>query len=258
MPKIKQLLHPKILIPAFGITLLLSLCGKFVFPEIFAAGAGQAGFLHPAAGLFLVPATCLLAIYLLSLLFVGVTDGERKPFTYFKGFLALLLIELAVMPVVGALNGLLSVLIHAVARPSLTQEKIEGVIDATASILLLLVIPVFIHILMVFGTQERKVTQSIRAGLKSLKKVYLRILLTILVLFSAGYLCGLPFRYTQTTVATNIIQAIIGALIGGLGVIAVVAICPQRNSVNRKKRPALDDTVQQPGRKQETKEPVTV
>ena len=258
MPKIKQLLHPKILIPAFGITLLLSLCGKFVFPEIFAAGAGQAGFLHPAAGLFLVPATCLLAIYLLSLLFVGVTDGERKPFAYFKGILALLLIELAVMPVVGALNGLLSVLIHAVARPSLTQEKIEGVIDATASILLLLVIPVFIHILMVFGTREKKVVRSITTGLKSLKKVYLRILLTILVLFSAGYLCGLPFRYTQPSLVLNIIQAIIGALIGGLGMIGVVALYPERNSVSLTQGFALDYTVDRPERKQETEESVTV
>jgi hypothetical protein len=117
LQRIKALIRPKILLPALGIALLLSLCGKFVFPEMFSAETGQAGVIPPAAGFCLILTACLSAIYLFSLLFAEATDGERKAFAYFKGFLPLLLIEFAAMPVVSALYGLLAVLIQAAAKP---------------------------------------------------------------------------------------------------------------------------------------------
>ncbi|MDR1914563.1 MAG: hypothetical protein LBQ68_08805 [Clostridiales bacterium] len=108
------------------------------------------------------------------------------------------------------------------------------------------------------GTQEKKVLRSITTGLKSLKKYYLRVLLALIVLFSAGILSGLPFHFMQTTLVSNIIQAMVSALIGGLGIIGVVAIYPKSILVNPKKRLALDDISHQTERKQETKEPAAV
>jgi hypothetical protein len=80
---------------------------------------------------------------------------------------------------------------------------------------------------MVFGTQEKKVIKSVTIGLKSLKKHYLRLALSMAVLFSVGFLSGIPFRYVQATLVLDMVQALIFTLIGSCGILWFFRFTPK-------------------------------
>ncbi|MDR1028260.1 MAG: hypothetical protein LBL63_02445, partial [Clostridiales Family XIII bacterium] len=80
MDRVKELIsNPRALLPSLCISLLLSLCGNLVFPELYKAGTGGAAVaIRPLPGAFAVLVAYFLTIVFFALLFAGISPKEKR------------------------------------------------------------------------------------------------------------------------------------------------------------------------------------
>ncbi|MDR1891499.1 MAG: hypothetical protein LBQ48_00565, partial [Oscillospiraceae bacterium] len=198
----------------------------------------------------------LASLILFSFLFAGISVNEKRAAVYFKGILLLLLLEFAAILVVSALYGLIAVLIQAVLKSAMAADEYLGVIKYVTNVLTFLMLPVLVHLLMVFATAERKVIPSVSKGLKTLKNQYVKVMLAIAFLFAAGELAKLPFGYITQSIWIKLAVSVIMAAIGAFGIVLVISLYPKEYQKAQKKASKVPLEYEHIETKQ--KEPVTV
>ena len=220
MTKSKAILSPTVLSISFGISLIIALCGSFVFPIFFDAGMKDSNGSRLSVGSLIVLASFFLMVFLFALLFRSLEEKrKRKLSSLFGGLLSLFVIGFAAMLLLSMLYGLLAMLIYAICKDALTGDQIKGVINVAIGIITLSVLPIALNIFFTYALTGQKVLRSISEGLRTLKKQYLRLLLILAILFAVGFLAVLPFNYASDTLPLQIAKTIVTAVIGAVGIV---------------------------------------
>jgi len=207
-----------------GISLIISLCGSFIFPVFFDAGTMESNKPNPAIGSLIILAAFFSVVFLFALFFSKLeASPKRKTSSVFGGLLLLFVIGFVAMLIVSALYGLLAVLIHAICKSTMTTGQIKGIINITTNIITLSVFPIALNIFLTYAFSSYKALQSISKGIKTIKGRYLKLLLIPALLYATGFLIGLPFNYAANTLPLQIVKALIFALLGAVGILLLIS-----------------------------------
>ena len=261
MKKISYWLRPKLMIPAFGVSLTFAIIGKYLSPMVYTAGSeGKTSSSTVLLGTGVAIAAIILALFLLSLFLENVktlTGGEKKPVKKaFGGIVCLIGLLIIGFFFISLLYGLLAVLIHAILKSTLSFEQIKGVVNIITVVLTWLLSPLLFNCLFSFGLHKVKLLKSCQTGVKIPAGRYIKFLIFPVVVFAAGWLTALPFRYLGKTVPIQLIQTVFVAILGMFALVFMTALYVESSNT---KIVTEKDTEQSPDIKpKEEKETVTV
>jgi membrane protease YdiL (CAAX protease family) len=229
------LMKPSLLAYAFLISLSGSAIGLYVFPALFAAGTGTLSASPPSllAALAALAALAVLVLVLCALFFhaarrVLAADGrggfpERGTPRTVAGLAVLFAAFAACALVLSLLYGLVAVLVYGLSG-GVPLDEAKGAISFVASVLTLLLLPVFVQAFFAYGLNGPTAWAGVRNGLRALKAIYPRLLLLSAALFAAGHLLLPLFGRLPQGLPAEAAKAAATSVVGMFGLVFALAV----------------------------------
>jgi len=193
---------------------VVSSVGNLVFPHFFAAEGESINANQVVVMGVIIVGVIITEIILFTLLYSEIRKElfgtkEVKKLARVFPFVALLLVIGIIMLLINLIYSVIAMLVWELLKTQISIDQMKNLVDVMRPILSILMIPVLISALMVFGLRGKRVLESIKASFKETKKMYTQLLITIGVLYVSGRALMYLLSYTGEAMVADVLRTIV-------------------------------------------------
>lgn len=127
--------------------------------------------------------------------------------------------------VISLLFGLLSMLLYHMLRNTMTLNQIKGVLNWTISAISIVILPFFVSVFWSAMKSKDGFWKAFVSGIRCNGKKYLKLLITIFLLFALGLLISIGFYYVPNMILLQILKSVLLSALGTVGLFLTDRIC---------------------------------